>query len=659
MKKSSKRRHVSNDFSTGRVLDELIASLKSNATIVFCGAGISFNSGSPLAKDVIRQVLEKLDVNKQDTAVILKSKLPFESFIETLVENSNVRNFFDIFNIGKPNTNHLLLAKLVKAKKLQTICTTNFDMLIEAALETEGLVRGVDFNVFYKENDFKNINWKDKKTNLIKIHGSVEEKENMAITIQQVASETLSNQRKDIINRIYSIGDHKDVLVLGYSCSDVFDLNPQIETIRRGHKNIFFIEHWTDVPKIEDIASKNENNPFKNFTHSKRILYDTNNLIELLWKALLPEEEMPGNGSKRNELGWQKIIDDWYSECEMKYGSDFKHGIVGHLLYKITEFEKAEMHFKYGLQIVDKDKDLKRKGLYLGCLGNVYEHLGNYTKAVEYHERALTIAKNIGHKKREGSELGNLGNSHQKMGNYQLAMHYHNQNLEVLRMSKDRYGEGCCLGNIGTCYLAIGDPKSAISYHKDALKIARSKGYKKLESNELGSLGIAFHMKGDYKTAIRYYTQALGIAETTSDKRNECSLLGNLAATQRCLNNYRKTIEYAERALVIAREISDKQAEASCFTNLGNAYFGLNDFYNAAKHYKNAMNVVKKIGDKHCIGISLGNIGNVYYKKADYKKAISNYKEAIKLIQKVGDMRNLRFFQNNLEQAYLKTRRIP
>ena len=167
MKTNNKRRDVSEDFSINRVFEDIIVSLKSNAMAIFCGAGISCNSGLPLAKDVIQYVIKKLDISVQETAAILNSKLPFESFIETLVENSAVSKFFDIFNIGKPNNNHLLLAKLVKAKKLQTICTTNFDIFIETAFKTEGLVRGVDFNVFYRESDFKNINWKDKRINLI------------------------------------------------------------------------------------------------------------------------------------------------------------------------------------------------------------------------------------------------------------------------------------------------------------------------------------------------------------------------------------------------------------------------------------------------------------------------------------------------------------
>jgi NAD-dependent SIR2 family protein deacetylase len=63
----------------------------------------------------------------------------------------------DVFDLGKPNTNHVLLAKLARAKYLKTICTTNFDQLIEKALQSERLVKGKDFQVFYKEDDLAYI----------------------------------------------------------------------------------------------------------------------------------------------------------------------------------------------------------------------------------------------------------------------------------------------------------------------------------------------------------------------------------------------------------------------------------------------------------------------------------------------------------------------
>ena len=219
------------EASIDAILLELKESITVKQTVVFCGAGISRHSGLPLANELVRYVLEMLNVLKEQTETIINSNLPFEAFIETLREASDIDRILDIFHLGIPNTNHILLAKLAKAKYLKTICTTNFDQLIERALQSEGLVKGEDFQVFYKEDDFSHIDWDDDKIHLIKIHGSVEDKDNMAVTLQQVAKQELSAQRMRVIEHIFSKGADQNVLVLGYSCSDVFDISPQIKAI--------------------------------------------------------------------------------------------------------------------------------------------------------------------------------------------------------------------------------------------------------------------------------------------------------------------------------------------------------------------------------------------------------------------------------------------
>ncbi len=73
-----------------------------------------------------------MDVQREDKTVILEGNLPFESFMETLIKNSQTTDgLLDIYKGAKPNKNHRLMAKLARIGKLKTIVTTNFDQLIE------------------------------------------------------------------------------------------------------------------------------------------------------------------------------------------------------------------------------------------------------------------------------------------------------------------------------------------------------------------------------------------------------------------------------------------------------------------------------------------------------------------------------------------------
>ena len=205
-----------------------ILGFKEKELAVFCGAGISFNSGMPLVNDLKQYILEKLNANDEDIKEIIDSNLPFEGFMEIFSENFGISKILDIFKDGEPNTNHLLIAKLAKRGYLKTIFTTNFDLLIEKALEKEGLERGKDFNTYCNEEQFSEANYDNlDKICIFKIHGSVDHENSIRTTLKMVARKTLSNKRMNAIRYLFSTGNHEKVLIFGYSCSDEFDITPQ------------------------------------------------------------------------------------------------------------------------------------------------------------------------------------------------------------------------------------------------------------------------------------------------------------------------------------------------------------------------------------------------------------------------------------------------
>ena len=249
---------------------KITESIKKGKLAIFCGAGISYDSGIPTVDKIIPPILDKLGMDKEEKDKVWNSSLPFEAFMQILSENSETEDFFElleIFKKGIPNTNHIFFAKLAKAGLLKTICTTNFDTLIEQAFEKEKLKKNIDYQVFSKEEDFGKIDWND-KIKIIKIHGCITDKENMVVVMKRVAAQEYSEQRQTIINQIFSIGKHEDVLIFGYSCSDVFDLTLQIENVGTGkeQKSVLFLEHSfpekEEFRKTEHVSVQENKNPF-------------------------------------------------------------------------------------------------------------------------------------------------------------------------------------------------------------------------------------------------------------------------------------------------------------------------------------------------------------------------------------------------------------
>jgi NAD-dependent SIR2 family protein deacetylase len=293
-------------------------SINNAELILFCGAGISCNSGIPMVSPLVNYVLDKLQIPEHEKKLFFKSDLPFEAFVEVLRENSTVDKIFDIYdadkptiNAVKPNSNHFLLAKLVKSGKLKTIVTTNFDQLIERALASgpNPWQENHEYDVLYKEQHFKNIDWNDNRIRLIKIHGSIHDIKSMAITIKQVANKKFSSLRKNVVDYVFSNGSHKSVLILGYSCSDAFDIVPQIKAINGPRKNVFLVEHTTNgSPTVEGIETKKEKNPFKGFDGS-RVFLNTDTLVKSLWKEVFKECRKV----EKITIPWEKNVDAWCS----------------------------------------------------------------------------------------------------------------------------------------------------------------------------------------------------------------------------------------------------------------------------------------------------------------------------------------------------------
>ena len=242
---------------------ELIEIIRSRNTIVFCGAGISFHSGLPLAfgskkqkeggiehYGLINVILKELSVS--DTAIeeVQHSSLPFESFFEIFDSVLDTSELLDVFNADNPSSSHMLLAKLVAKGLVSTIVTTNFDCLIEKALRREGLANGFDFDVFYKDEDFPQIRVSSRRPKVIKLHGCISDKTSIKITLRKVSGKLFSHNLSRLVKNIFSIGADHTVLILGYSCSDLFDISPAIEQCTSEVPKVIIVDHATNSEDV-------------------------------------------------------------------------------------------------------------------------------------------------------------------------------------------------------------------------------------------------------------------------------------------------------------------------------------------------------------------------------------------------------------------------
>jgi tetratricopeptide (TPR) repeat protein len=517
---------------------------------IFCGAGISKNSGLPLAGELTKCILDKLLIDKEDIEEIIKDSnlsLPFEAFMETLSENSDISRMLDIFEKGVPNTNHILMARLAKNDNLKTIFTTNFDLLIEDALKDEGLEKGKDFEVYCNEEQFSGIdfeNIEDGKVRIFKIHGSVDNRDSIRTTMKAVASKSLSDKRMNLIRYLFSTGNHKKVLVLGYSCSDEFDITPQIQSIEENKKEIIFVEHFKkEEIEIEDIKNKEEKNPFKTF-QGKMIKCYTDHFISGLWDSL---NKIVGEYKFiESKVDWEICVDDW-GKGFRENKEYLENRIPGLVLYKISRFRKAVKYHEKALEIARATPERKKVSTCCTSLGNAHWGLADYKTAAKYYEESLKINEAIGD---EGGKLAcytNLGVALDYLEDFKEAIEYFKAALNVEKSVRDAEKKAACYGGLGSAYNGLKDFKKGIKYSEKGLKIAEAIGDKEREEKCYLGLGVGYYGLKNFSRAIEYWEKGLKIAEAIGDEGVKSAFYTLLSSGYEMIGNHKKAEDYKRK----------------------------------------------------------------------------------------------------------------
>ena len=68
----------------GPSFGRIVQGLRGGTTALFCGAGISRNSGLPVVHELKSSILSRMGVAQSDRETIMTSTIPFEAFMQGL-----------------------------------------------------------------------------------------------------------------------------------------------------------------------------------------------------------------------------------------------------------------------------------------------------------------------------------------------------------------------------------------------------------------------------------------------------------------------------------------------------------------------------------------------------------------------------------------------
>jgi tetratricopeptide (TPR) repeat protein len=570
-----------------------INSLKLGKLSVFCGAGISYNSGLPVASQFIEAVLKKFELSDHEKKFIHNSGYPFEAFIEILQQECNTDELLKIFGRGDYNTNHLFIAWLIKSKLMRNIITTNFDELIEQACSSLGLTENEDYSVYRTEDSFADINCSSAKVNLIKIHGCASDLKSMAINMEMVANRTNSVNKNAVIRHFFDRVSNPTVLILGYSCSDVFDISPAIESLQENTSEVILLEHIADPAeqRLEDIQVRVHKNPFNKF-FGKRVFLPTDLFVKHMWNV---SKYGPYELIKSTTSDWRASIDKWYS-CTLTDNTEgFKHHICSRLFYNLGNYEASEQHYNQGITIAYRFGKHQTVASEIGNLAMNYNALGRYEEAKQATLTSLDIYRRIGDIQGELSRLQTLGNIYRNLGDYALAESTLLSSLQLAITDGKPFDVCTSLGNLALVYNLTEEYRKAINAAEEGLSIAHKLGVKQSEASQLSTLGIAYFSLGNPEKGIYCLTESIKITRLIKDRRNESMALVNLATFHMQILDFKNALTLLQEALPIAIELNTVQTQGMINFNMGECWLKLNEKQKSSIFFQKALHIFTDI----------------------------------------------------------------
>lgn len=569
-----------------KLLETLEDAFRDGRAAVFCGAGISAPSGIPLAGALVEATLEVLEATPEEKRHLGVNALPFETFMETLRLEGTHEDHLLLFREGSPAPAHLLFAALAARQWLRTICTTNFDLLFERAFTAHG----VACEVVYRNDDLARAPWQQttRPTTLIKIHGSVDDLENMAVTLRQVAARSMSRARAEAVRYVFGDSGHDIVLVMGYSASDWFDLNPAVAVHAGSGKRVMVIDHVSGKNEIESLPLTAVASPFRDYAGA-RLRYDANWLIRELWMRLErtdpPAPPVP-----------LQLLDRWRDDLR-RFPPSSKSAVIGSLLFRVAQHQLAVSRYRRSLQGLT---NLHARTFLLMKLGNAQRNLGQLREAVASFQEAVSVAKASSDGRALHHALGALAGGLLNLGEVRRAKKLLERALSLAKKT------GIDRGELGELHGLLAEAswrswwgsRRAMQALEDAIDIAREVGDMRGLSGRLGNLAIIHMNKRRHAEAEAALKEARDVSKLAGDTKGEAFVLGSLARLRLDRKDYAEARTLNEQALELFRALGDRQGEARVLGNLGLAWEGLGDNFNAAMCYTDSRRIAIQIGDR-------------------------------------------------------------
>ncbi len=640
------------------------------------GAGCSVDTPSclPTGRAMIEAIINVTCAESEIEKLLDLKELRFEQLVEIIRDRLDPElKIIDYYGMcDTPNLQHYFLAEMLQ--KGHFVMTTNFDFLIEHALEQSGVPKNEIVPVITR-NDFETYNnpealFQEGKKVVYKIHGSPKNiitqestKDSLVATIQAfgLGKEGESVFQLEPFKRplFNNISRGRTLVVMGYSGSDDFDIVPTLQVLKDvetivwidyklddgGREQIYEIDgktilHLDQSDKVNQILSG-----IYRMRNTRYIYRVETNTLRLVNDLL---ETKPSLNAKNFSLKSTTFLKD-----NIKAADSFQKFSIPYKIYDNFNKHPDSMRcLTTILKLAEEQEDLSWKAFALSSMGTIYGSQGNYTEALKYYEEALKIDKQLSDLSEKATHFNNIGSIYYAQGNYPEAINRYEEALKIIEQFGDLSKKARVLNNIGKIYYSQGNYPEAINRYEEALKIDEQLGDLSGKATDLINIGSVYYAQGNYPEALERYEEALKIDEQLGDLSGKATDLNNIGEIYRAQGNYPEALERYEEALKIDYQLGDLSGKATRHNNIGSVYYAQGNYPEALERYEEALKIDEQLGDLSGKATRLNNIGKIYYAQGNYSEAINWYEEALKIADQLGDLSKKATRLNNIGSIY-------
>jgi tetratricopeptide (TPR) repeat protein len=632
------------------------------------GAGISMDppSNVPSARMFVRELFNYYaPKNEIDTLSKLEA-LRYEFLVEKIQnlfdEELTFLNYLDW--VTHPNANHLFLANMIL--RYNFVITTNFDYLIELAVKS--LLLGSEYkkimSIITRDDYEKNIRF---QYPVVKIHGSKRDcitgrytADSLITTISALGKDREKGRTFAIEpfkrKLIDSITEGRDLIVMGYSGSDDFDISPMLNELTTV-KRIIWIDHNSD-PDIEEYYQ------YKPLDTSKLKLISNiskldNILLELASKNTIELFKIKVNtikfvkqklakifhvslaNLKENVPITQKSFKEFMEKYHFDKPESFKYRLAHEIYSDLGDIESAERTAITGLDLATEESNDINKLYFTNALGLLYLTRGDMDKSLEQFNETLELTQRLDMLNEKIGVLINIGEHYRKKGDLKNAFKYIFEAADLVSENTPNVLKYSIFNSLGVIYRANGDVPNSIKHLEMALEVSEKMGDLFRKSSVYNNLAGIYFYQGRLDPALKYASEALKIDELLGDLDDMASNLNTIGNIYRMAGHYTQAITYLERAYNIAGKIKKLKVKSLAANSIGGIYFTLGKLDSALKMYNEAYEIRKILGDISGQATSLNNIGLIYRARRDYKTANEMFTQSIEIAERIGEKTHL------------------